>query len=437
MQTPPQPDNYHAHPSYQPSPYSNGSLNGISNGQTRTGAEMYNPNQNPYQQQHQPPPSSQQQGYYYTGYPPQQGQASNNPQQQHQQPPQHPLSLPPVGSIAPPQSYHPSYPPPQPQYGGAYQLPGAILQGQPGPAPRLPVGQQPRQAAVDRKMSESRDDGKYIYSLHVEQQPQRARMCGFGDKDRRPLTPPPCIRLVIRDVTTKEEVNVSDIDGSFFILTVDLYDANADREVNIVRATAGANAQAISSATMTSYPPTQDNRMSFLNTGPSIAYPGMAPGPMPMSYEQPEYGVPHPYGGLQYTMGPLPVPQTQMSNSLFTRNLIGSLAVNAAKLYDPQNKTSYWFVLQDLSVRTEGHFRLKMSFVNVGAGSTGGLNRGRAPVLAFVFSEQFQVFSAKRFPGVIESTDLSKCFSAQGIKIPIRKDTTKESKEEEGSSPEA
>jgi hypothetical protein len=32
------------------------------------------------------------------------------------------------------------------------------------------------------------------------------------------------------------------------------------------------------------------------------------------------------------------------------------------------------------------------------------------------------VYSAKRFPGVVESTALSKCFATQGIKIPIRKD---------------
>jgi hypothetical protein len=32
------------------------------------------------------------------------------------------------------------------------------------------------------------------------------------------------------------------------------------------------------------------------------------------------------------------------------------------------------------------------------------------------------VYSAKKFPGVVESTQLSKCFATQGIKIPIRKD---------------
>jgi hypothetical protein len=43
-------------------------------------------------------------------------------------------------------------------------------------------------------------------------------------------------------------------------------------------------------------------------------------------------------------------------------------------------------------------------------------------ILATCFSEMFQVYSAKKFPGVIESTPLSKAFASQGIKIPIRKD---------------
>jgi hypothetical protein len=77
---------------------------------------------------------------------------------------------------------------------------------------------------------------------------------------------------------------------------------------------------------------------------------------------------------------------------------------------------------------------LKMSFVNVGTQSTESsngtpvINHGSAPILASVFSEPFQVFSAKKFPGVIESTQLSKCFALQGIKIPIRKDGVKGSR---------
>lgn len=38
----------------------------------------------------------------------------------------------------------------------------------------------------------------------------------------------------------------------------------------------------------------------------------------------------------------------------FTRNLIGSLVASAFKLHDTNDKLGIWFVLQDLSVRTEG-----------------------------------------------------------------------------------
>ncbi len=75
------------------------------------------------------------------------------------------------------------------------------------------------------------------------------------------------------------------------------------------------------------------------------------------------------------------------------------------------------------------HCRLRFSFVNVGPPGGAGrdglnpkVNQGRAPILASCFSEPFSVYSAKKFPGVIESTKLSKCFATQGIKIPIRKD---------------
>lgn len=74
-----------------------------------------------------------------------------------------------------------------------------------------------------------------------------------------------------------------------------------------------------------------------------------------------------------------------------------------------------------------------MNFIDVGNGpsTANGLNKGKAPVLAWVFSEKFQVYSAKKFPGVIESTPLSKCFAGQGIKIPIRKDVKSEGKDDE------
>jgi len=47
----------------------------------------------------------------------------------------------------------------------------------------------------------------------------------------------------------------------------------------------------------------------------------------------------------------------QAPTGMYTRNLIGSLAASAARLTDPEDRIGIWFVLQDLSVRTEGEFR--------------------------------------------------------------------------------
>jgi hypothetical protein len=60
--------------------------------------------------------------------------------------------------------------------------------------------------------------------------------------------------------------------------------------------------------------------------------------------------------------------------------------------------------------------------VNSPGGLGNALDKIKAPVLAACFSDVFQVYSAKKFPGVCESTELSKAFVNQGVKIPIRKD---------------
>jgi hypothetical protein len=51
------------------------------------------------------------------------------------------------------------------------------------------------------------------------------------------------------------------------------------------------------------------------------------------------------------------IPRVEPPSGMFTRNLIGSLAASAFRLTDPDDRIGIWFVLQDLSVRTEGTFR--------------------------------------------------------------------------------
>ena len=223
------------------------------------------------------------------------------------------------------------------------------------------------------------NDGRYKFRLVVEQQPQRARMCGFGDKDRRPITPPPCVRLVITDLHTDKPVNISEIDGSYFVLQVDLWDAMAQREVNIVRASASSPAVSISTATTTSFPPTPE-RPSLAEYAVAAAHAAQQPTPMliqapdgnmiavgggyPSMHRPPIGAVPsysNPFGYPSAPFGATPhygyATSGPQNGAQFTRNLIGSLTVNASRLKDTDHKEGFWFVLQDLSVRTDGHFR--------------------------------------------------------------------------------
>lgn len=305
------------------------------------------------------------------------------------------------------------------------------------------------------------------------------------------------------------------------VLTVDLWDDQGTREVNMVRHS--PSAPSISTASSASYGPSGQQSYPVAYPSSSSSYAAAAPSPQQPHQQQPYPVHPqytqqqhpqdqqHPYyhpqyygGGYAPVLAPQPVvaAQHQAPGSL-TRNLIGSVCASAFRLTDPGNKLGIWFILQDLSVRTEGSFRLKMNLIDVGvqpspspssqqqqqpqqpphqhpsqapspapdshgngavagggavagigAGSAGSggsrtgsddntntnksgeeeeeepnpmtvLNKGSAPVLATALSDIFHVYSAKKFPGVIESTPLSRCFATQGIKIPIRKDGLK------------
>ncbi|KAF2854595.1 hypothetical protein T440DRAFT_541992 [Plenodomus tracheiphilus IPT5] len=270
-------------------------------------------------------------------------------------------------------------------------------------------------------------------------------MCGFGDKDRRPITPPPCIRLVVCDSKTGQEIPPNDVDSTFFVLMVDLWSEDGVRAVNLVRHSSAAPTVSISSSTTASYPPPLERATLYMQQ--QQQYPGYGQ-PMPprainpygqatnhqayyaqgpAASEYPLYnGAPAGYGNPIQVTGAV-VAQSITQNH--TRNLIGMNAVNACRLNDPDGNAGFWFVLQDLSVRTEGTFRLKLSMCDIGSGQSPNaavVNNGKCPILASTFSEPFTVYSAKKFPGVIESTPLSKCFASQGIKIPIRKDGVKE-----------
>ncbi|KAF9939665.1 hypothetical protein BGZ65_009858 [Modicella reniformis] len=106
-----------------------------------------------------------------------------------------------------------------------------------------------------------------------------------------------------------------------------------------------------------------------------------------------------------------------------TRILMGSLVVSPVLLNNVEGVPGWYFSFPDLSIRTEGVYTLKFSLMRFGSFDFANSDDGHASmIVAEEVSEPFTVFSAKKFPGMTESTELSKAFAKQGLKIPIRND---------------
>lgn len=58
---------------------------------------------------------------------------------------------------------------------------------------------------------------------------------------------------------------------------------------------------------------------------------------------------------------------TEANSAIKMRNLVGSSVSSATKLYDLNGNLGIFFVFQDVSLRTEGFFRLKFSLIDVGS----------------------------------------------------------------------
>ncbi|KAI0692263.1 velvet factor-domain-containing protein [Cytidiella melzeri] len=118
----------------------------------------------------------------------------------------------------------------------------------------------------------------------------------------------------------------------------------------------------------------------------------------------------------------------------YTRTLVGPLSANACRLLDEHRKPGIFFLFQDLSIRTEGTFRLRLRLMNVGAPPAPdlrayGVHTDMSPVLAQTFTEPFVVFSAKRFPGVPDTTALSIALGNQGQKLPLTRQRNRNNKQ--------
>ncbi|KAF7914476.1 uncharacterized protein EAF01_000882 [Botrytis porri] len=205
---------------------------------------------------------------------------------------------------------------------------------------------------------------KLKYTLTVIQQPERARACGSGAKssaDRRPVDPPPVVQLRIYDET----------------------DPRQEKEI-----TFHYNANFFLFAT--------------LEVARNIAQ-----------------------GRVQTSAPQAPV--------------LTGMPVSGMAYLDRPNEAGY-FIFPDLSVRHEGQYKLSFNLyeetkedkdTDIETSNETSMRKMSSAASAAessfdwrmeLKSDQFTVYSAKKFPGLSESTDLSRTVAEQGCRVRIRRD---------------
>jgi len=99
--------------------------------------------------------------------------------------------------------------------------------------------------------------------------------------------------------------------------------------------------------------------------------------------------------------------------------LTGSLTSSLHRLKDMdshgQSRDGGFFVFGDLSCKIEGKFRLKIILYETLQGQIAGL--------AETLTGVFEVYNTKNFPGMQESTFMSRSFGDQGVRLRIRKES--------------
>lgn len=179
------------------------------------------------------------------------------------------------------------------------------------------------------------------YDLSIRQQPARARSCGFGDRDRRVIDPPPILQLRIGGAGLSREEVSKKLRLPSYVVHCSIWSESGEEEMS---------------------------------------------------------GMPDDYTRQKRLMG----------------SLVASPFVGADECGDE----GCFFCFPDISCRTPGRYRLKFVLVVLDWPLR---PNARSMVRAELLSDVFQTFSAKDFPGMLESTPLAKALKYQGCNIPTKK----------------
>ena len=198
------------------------------------------------------------------------------------------------------------------------------------------------------------------YGLVIRQQPIAARACGFGERDRRVIDPPPILQMTLADFDPNSEDDLALLRWPMNVVHCALYSVP----------TASSTIAAGHDVTTTPDPNNTDKHSRRL-MGTLVASPFVGADPE--------------------------APPSENENA----------------------RLGCFFIFHDLSCRQNGLYRLRFTLMVVGADlmSVGG----RTPTMAVADSEIFEVFSAKDFPGMRSSTPLTRDLKRQGANVQVKK----------------
>lgn len=216
----------------------------------------------------------------------------------------------------------------------------------------------------------SRDDNRKRYTLFVRQEPVGARASNRG-KDRRDVDPPPIIQLLITDFDPSSARDVNDLKYGAYVVHCSLH-----------------------SAEISSSPPsgTGDSVRLAQNqlTGTLVASPFFI-----LADPEPATAPQHPASG---TVGAVSPSQSVLLNAEISKVLPAT-----------------FFVFDDLSIRTVGHYRLKFTLLRMD--ETLMVQGSHVPAIAESWSHVFQVFAPKAFPGMTKTSPLAEGLKNGGLKL--------------------
>ncbi|KAK0742396.1 velvet factor-domain-containing protein [Apiosordaria backusii] len=98
-------------------------------------------------------------------------------------------------------------------------------------------------------------------------------------------------------------------------------------------------------------------------------------------------------------------------------DLAGTVVSSLYNLKDTDNTQGGFFVFGDLSVKREGTFRIEFILFELRSQTKDCWQ------LSSCITDPFQVYANKSFPGLQESTFLTRTFSDQGVRLRLRKDS--------------